>query len=164
MNAERASASLLRGSLYRTGGGPALRRRILSSVMTLLRRVLYLEALLWSAKGAVLALFPRYLLVNIVGLEPYPEYAWVRVAGAMAFSLALLMVLVAQDAERSWFWTWAFVIPQASMAVLFLAKAAFTSPTSSWFWWASGAFSAAMTAALLWGIARAYGEVPQEAR
>lgn len=130
--------------------------------MTLLRRVLYLEALLWSVKGTVLALVPRYLLVNIVGLEPYPEYAWVRVAGILAFSVALLMVLVAQNAELTWFWTWAFVIAQGGMTALFLLKAALTSPTSPVFWWASGAFSAVMTALLLWGIARAYEERPSE--
>jgi len=130
--------------------------------MTLLRRVLYLEALLWSAKGTVLALTPRYLLINIVGLQPYPEYAWVRVAGVMAFSLALLMVLVAQNAEQTWFWTWAFIIAQGSMTALFLLKAGLTSPTSPAFWWVCGAFSTAMTALLLWGIARAYGESSSE--
>ena len=130
--------------------------------MTLLRRVLYLEALLWSAKGTVLILAPRYLLVTIVGLQPYPEYAWVRVAGILAFTCALLMVLIAQSAEQTWFWAWAFVLGQGAMTVLFLLKAAFTSPASPAFWWASGALSAAMTALLLWGIAKAFADRPDQ--
>lgn len=127
--------------------------------MALLRRVLYLEALLWSAKGTVLALFPHYVLVTIAGMQPYPEYVWVRVVGIMAFAVALLMVLVGQDAERTWFWTWAFVFAQGGMTAVFLLKVILTSPATPALWWAAGAFSAVMTGLLLWGIARAFGEL-----
>lgn len=130
--------------------------------MKILKRVLYLEAVLWAGKGVTLATFPRFVLVNLAGLRPYPEYAWVRATGITAFSIALLMVLVAQSAEKTWFWTWAFIFGQGGLAALFLVKAAFAVGGSTAFWLASGAFAALMTALLLWGVARAYGERPQE--
>ncbi len=64
--------------------------------MALLRRVLYLQAAVWTLAGVALAALPRFVLSTVFGQVHYPEYAWVRIVGVTSFALALFMVLVAQ--------------------------------------------------------------------
>ena len=129
--------------------------------MTQLRRVLYLDAALWAVAGIALLIFPRLLLADLAGLPVYPEYVWVRAVGIVTLALAMLMVLVAQNAEQTWFWTWAFIFTEGALAILFGLKAAFRSSGATAFWWIAAAESAALAAALLWGVARAYAERPE---
>ena len=130
--------------------------------MKQLRRVLYLDAALWAVTGIALVAVPRLLLVNLAGLPVYPEYVWVRAVGVVTLSTAMLMVLVAQNAEQTWFWTWAFIFAEGSLAILFGMKAAFRSLGGTTFWWIAAAACGALAAALLWGIARAYNDQSED--
>jgi hypothetical protein len=130
--------------------------------MTLLRRVLYLQALVWSALGLALALAPRFVLVTILGQPRYTEYAWVRLGGVMSFTLALLMVMVAHRAEQLWWWSWAFALMAAATAVIVTLNAAFGLPpdASAWMWWVFAAVTWGFAIALAWGLGRAGLEHP----
>lgn len=126
--------------------------------MRTLRTILYLEATLFAVKGALLALVPGFVLETIVGLPGTSDHLWMRATGILAFTIALLMVLVAQNAEQNWFWTWAFIFAQGNIALLFLLKAVFGFTEPEWFWWAGAAAGAVMTGLLLWAVAKAHAE------
>lgn len=126
--------------------------------MRTLRTILYLEATLFAVKGALLALVPGFVLETIVGLPGTWDHLWMRATGILAFTIALLMVLVAQNAEQNWFWTWAFIFAQGNIALLFLLKAVFGFTEPEWFWWAEAAAGAVMTGLLLWAVAKAHAE------
>ncbi len=129
--------------------------------MNLLKRVLYLEAALWALEGALLGVLPHFVLVTIARLGPYPEYAWVRVAGIQAVAMAMLMVLVANRSKDVWWWSWAFVFETGAIAAFAVLKAALRMGQGPWaFWWLSTAVAALFTAALLWGIVRTGRETP----
>ena len=55
-----------------------------------------LEAAVWAACGVAIAVAPRFVLVTMFDLPPLPDQGYVRIAGVFAFSLSLLMVLVAR--------------------------------------------------------------------
>ncbi len=130
--------------------------------MALLRRVLYLQALLWSAFGLALAVAPRLVLVSILGQTRYTEYAWVRLAGVASFSLALLMVMVAHRVEELWWWSWAFALMAAATGVVVTLNASFGLPpgASAWMWWVYSGVAWAFAIALAWGLGRAGLERP----
>lgn len=130
--------------------------------MNQLRRVLYLDAALWALAGVLLALVPRWVLVDLAGLDPYPEYVWVRAVGILAFSVALLMVLAAQNAEQAWFWTWAFIFAELNLGLLFTVKALFAANGNAGAWWIAALACILPGLALLWGVARAYAEAPDK--
>jgi hypothetical protein len=127
-----------------------------------LRRVLYLTALIWGLAGVLLAAFPRFALVTVLGQLPYGEYVWVRVAGVDAVALALLAVLVAHYLDRAWWWSWAFVLVAAAEAVLFTLNAWIGTPpgAAEWPWWVLAAGQWALAVVLVWGLARAGAERP----
>ena len=129
--------------------------------MALLRRVLYLHALVAAVAGAALVVAPRPLL-SVLGQPPYPDYAWVRLAGVGAITLALLAVLVGHRAQELWWWSWAFVLGSAGTAAVLTLHAAFGLPpgAAAWGWWVSAVGAWALAAGLLWGLARAGGERP----
>src|SRR5688572_8148171 len=81
--------------------------------MRLLKRVLYLQALVSVVLGIALAAIPRFLLVTVFDQLPYPEYSWVRLVGIQLLAAAMFAVLVAQRVDELWFWGWAFAIPTA---------------------------------------------------
>ncbi len=143
--------------------------------MAFLRRVLYLQAAVFFLAGLALAVAPRLVLVNLFSQLPLPEYAWVQIAGAQAVVLALFMVLVAQRAERVWWWSWAFVIVAGAIAAIAVVNALVglgepstsvaalaTGPnaSSSVLWWLLAAVNAAFSLALLWGLGRTGQERP----
>lgn len=130
--------------------------------MNALRRVLYLQALVWAVLSLPLAVAPRFLLVTVLGQPSYPDYAWARVAGIDGFVLALLMVLVAHHAEQTWWWTWAFVLVTAAEAVVATLNALFGLPggAAAWPWWSFALVSWALVGGLLYGLARAGMERP----
>ena len=57
-----------------------------------------LEAAVWAACGVAIAVAPRFVLVTVFDLPQLPDQGYVRIAGVFAFSLSLLMVLVARGA------------------------------------------------------------------
>ena len=124
--------------------------------MDLLRRVLLVQATVWAACGAAISIAPRFVLVTIFDLGEYPEFGYVRVAGVLSFSLALLMVLVAQRLEELWWFSWAFVLASAGTAIIALLTALFGVPegSSAALWWVFAAASGLFTAGLLAGLAK----------
>jgi hypothetical protein len=131
-------------------------------VVTLLRRVLYLDALRGAVTGVVMVAAPRFLMETLLGQPAYPDYALVRLAGVAAFALALVMVLVAHRAEDLWWWSWAFVVLELGTAAVATLHAAIGMPAgaASWPWWVTGVASWIIAGALLWGIGRAGTERP----
>lgn len=129
--------------------------------VTVLRRVLYLLALMSAAGGAVLVVAPAALL-TILGQPPYPDYAWVRLVGVQGFTLALIMVLVGQRIEELWWWSWAFAVLAVGSGAVITVHAAVGLPraASPWMWWVVAAAAWAFTGGLLWGLARAGTERP----
>lgn len=129
--------------------------------MALLRRVLYLHALVAALVGFALVAAPRPVL-SALGQPPYPDYAWVRLAGVGAFTTALFAVLVAHRAEELWWWSWAFVLGTAAAAAVLTLHAAFGLPpgAAAWGWWIGAVAAWALAAGLLWGLARAGVERP----
>lgn len=132
--------------------------------MKLLRRVLYWEAALWGLFGALLALFPRWLLGSIMGQHPLGEHAWVRILGVQAVGMALLMVMVAQRIESIWWFSWAFVLVLAGAAGVAALNALFSLRTGSAAapWWVLAVAAVAFAVALLFGLARTGLERPPE--
>jgi hypothetical protein len=130
--------------------------------VAILRRVLYLDALVSAVIGLALASIPAWVFETLLG-QPRPvDDAIHRLGGVASFSLALLMVLVGHRIEELWWWCWAFVVLEVGAAVVATLHAAFGLPTgaAAWPWWALGISSWAFAGALLWGIARSGVEAP----
>jgi hypothetical protein len=123
--------------------------------VAILRRVLYLDALLSAVFGFAVAAVPRFLIVTLFGQPEHPDYAVARLLGVSLFSLALLMVLVAQRIDELWWWSWAFVIFEFGGAAVSTVHAAFGVPTGApvWPWWLLAAGSWILCFALVWGLA-----------
>ena len=130
--------------------------------MALLRRLLYIDALLSALGGASLVLLPRFLLATVLGQPPYPDYAWVRLLGVSGLALSLLMVLVAHRIEELWWWSWAFVTLEAGAALVATLHALLGLPgeAAAWPWWAMAGISWGLAGGLVWGLARAGMERP----
>jgi hypothetical protein len=130
--------------------------------MELLRRVMVLQAAVWAACVVAIAVAPRFVLVSMFDLPPLPDQGYVRIAGVFAFSLALLMVLVARRLTELWWFAWAFVIATAGSAVVAALNALFGLPegASPLLWWVFAALSAAFTVGLLAGLAKTGTERP----
>lgn len=130
--------------------------------MKLLKRVLYLMAAVWAGCGLAIAAVPRFVLVNMFGQVPYPDYAYVRVAGACSFALALLMVSVVQRLGEIWWFSWAFVLAAVATAAIAALNALGGRPDGSgaFLWWLFSGLSATFAVGLLWGLAKAGIEEP----
>jgi hypothetical protein len=128
----------------------------------LLRRALYLDALLSALGATVLLAAPRFLLVTLLGQPEYPDYGFMRLLGVAAFALALLMVLVAHGIEELWWWCWAFVILEFGAATVATLHVLWGLPAdaAAWPWWAMAGITWIFTFALLWGLARTGTERP----
>jgi len=122
----------------------------------LLQRVLLLQAALWAACGVAIAVAPRLVLVTLFDLPEQPDLGYVRVAGVLSFSLALLMVLVSRRLAELWWFTWAFVIAAAGTAAVAALTALFGLPDGAppTLWWLFAAASTAFTIGLLAGLAK----------
>src|SRR6266511_2829326 len=57
--------------------------------MNALRRVLYVEAGVWAACGAAMALAPRFVLVTLFTQPPLGESAWLRLYGIQSVGLGI---------------------------------------------------------------------------
>ncbi len=124
--------------------------------MPLLRRTLYAMAVVWAGCGVALVAVPRWVLVDLFDQVPYPDYAYVRVAGVISFSAALLMVITAQRLEEMWVYAWAFVFAGAGTFLVAVANAAWgrADGSGALLWWLFAAFSLVFTLGLLAGLAR----------
>jgi hypothetical protein len=121
-----------------------------------------LQALVWAACGIAIAVSPRFVLVTVFDLPPLPDQGYVRIAGVFAFSLSLLMVLVARRLETLWWFAWAFVVATAGSAIVAALDALFGLPAgvSPLLWWVFAAVSTAFTVGLLAGLAKTGTERP----
>lgn len=121
--------------------------------MKLLRTTLYLQALVALLTGLLLVALPG-LFISILGLASPPERIFMRMEGAQAIVLAMLMVMVAQKADDHWWWAWAFVFGDIAVAGLCLIKAGFSAtPGPVWPWWGIGLAHAAFAGVLLYAMA-----------
>jgi hypothetical protein len=93
--------------------------------------------------------------------EP-PDFGYVRVAGVLSISLAMLMVLVSRRLSELWWFTWGFVVAAAGTALVAAFTALFGLPegASPLLWWLFAAMSAGFTAGLLAGLAKTGTERP----
>jgi hypothetical protein len=121
-----------------------------------------LQALVWAACGIAIAVAPRFVLVTLFDLPPLPDQGYVRIAGVFAFSLSLLMVLVARRLETLWWFAWAFVLATAGSAIVAALDALFGLPdgVSPLLWWVFAAVSTAFMVGLLAGLAKTGTERP----
>jgi hypothetical protein len=121
-----------------------------------------LQAPVWAACGIALAVAPRFVLVTVFDLPPLPDQGYVRIAGVFAFSLSLLMVLVARRLETLWWFAWAFVLATAGSAIVAGLNALFGLPdgVSPLLWWVFAAVSTGFTVGLLAGLAKTGTERP----
>jgi hypothetical protein len=121
-----------------------------------------LQALVWAACGIAIAVAPRFVLVTLFDLPPLPDQGYVRIAGVFAFSLSLLMVLVARRLETLWWFAWAFFLATAGSAIVAAMNALFGLPdgVSPLLWWVFAAVSTAFTVGLLAGLAKTGTERP----
>ena len=121
-----------------------------------------LQAMVWAACGIAIAVAPRFLLVTVFDLPLLPDQGYVRVAGVFAFSLSLLMVLVARRLETLWWFAWAFVLATAGSAIVAALNALFGLPdgASPLLWWVFAAVSTVFTVGLLAGLAKTGTERP----
>lgn len=130
--------------------------------MAILRRVLYLDALVTGVIGMAVAAAPGFVLEAVFGQPPSPDDEVARLLGVALISLALLMVLVGHKVEELWWWCWAFVVFEAGSALVALLNAALGLPAGAagWPWWTLGLASLAFGAAFVWGLGRAGMERP----
>jgi hypothetical protein len=121
-----------------------------------------LQAIVWAACGIAIAVAPRFVLVTVFDLPPLPDQGYVRIAGVFAFSLSLLMVLVARRLETLWWFAWAFVLATAGSAIVAASNALFGLPdgVSPLLWWVFAAVSTAFAFGLLAGLAKTGTERP----
>jgi hypothetical protein len=121
-----------------------------------------LQALVWAACGIAIAVAPRLVLVTMFDLPPLPDQGYVRIAGVFAFTLSLLMVLVARRLETLWWFAWAFVLATAGSAIVAALNAMFGLPdgVSPLLWWVFAGVSTAFAVGLLAGLAKTGTERP----
>ena len=119
-------------------------------------------ALVWAVCGTAIAVAPSFVLVTMFDLPEPPDFGYVRVAGVLSFSMALLMVLVSRRLAELWWFAWAFVVAAAGTALVAFGTAVFGLPegASPLLWWLFAAASAMFTVGLLAGLARAGTERP----
>jgi ABC-type Fe3+-siderophore transport system permease subunit len=129
--------------------------------MNSLRRTLYLGAATTAIPGLAMAIAPRFFVVVVARQLELPDYAGVRMMGVGAVVGAMLMVLIAHAAEDVWWWSWAFVIGAAGIALVALFRALLgPEEGSALSWWLLAAGSAAFAGSLLYGLYLASQERP----
>ena len=130
--------------------------------MTVLRRALGVGALLLLLLSVPLIVVPRTIVEDLLGQTPVGDDVWIRLLGAGCLALGLFHVLIIRRLEDLWWWCWAFVVFDASVAVISLSHAAVGMPEGSaaWPWWLVGSTAAVFTALYLIGLARAGREKP----
>ena len=130
--------------------------------MSVLRRALHAQAAVWAVAGAALLIAPGWIVESVLGQPALGESAWLRMLGAQAVGLAMLMVLVARRLQDLWWWAWAFALVSVATAVIAVLNAAFgLGPgESAVLWWLMGSACLLLAAAILWGLAITAQENP----
>jgi hypothetical protein len=130
--------------------------------MKALRRVLYLQAAVWTLSGVALLVAPRFVLVTMFDQSQHQQFSWMRLLGIHALGLAMIMVLVAHRVEELWWWSWAFAFVTVVTAAVVLLNAAFgLGPgESSALWWVFSAVAVLFSLGLLFGLYGASREQP----
>jgi hypothetical protein len=129
--------------------------------MNMLRRALQAFAAVWAGCGLALIVVPRWLLVTVFGQPAYPDYTYVRIAGAMSIGLAMLAVMVSRR-DDAWWWAWAFAVVTALCGTITALHALLDLPADAgvFLWWLFALVSAALTAWLVLGVTRASQDNP----
>jgi hypothetical protein len=132
------------------------------AAVRLLQRVLLLMALVWAVCGAAIAVAPSFVLVTLFDLPEPPDFGYVRVAGVLSFSMALLMVMISRRLNELWWFAWAFVVAATGTALAAAGTALFGLPegVSPLLWWLFAAASTGFTTGLLAGLAKTGTERP----
>jgi hypothetical protein len=129
--------------------------------MTVLRRALGLGAVLLLVPGVPLIAVPRTIVERVMS-QSTGDDVWIRLTGAACIALALFHVLVIRKLDDLWWWCWAFVLFDGSVAAIALTHAAAGLPEDSaaWPWWLLGITTVGFTALYLLGLAKAGREKP----
>lgn len=129
--------------------------------MTVLRRALGLGAVLLLVPGVPLIAVPRTIVERVMS-QSTGDDVWIRLTGAACIALALFHVLVIRKLDDLWWWCWAFVLFDGSVAAIALTHAAVGLPEGSatWPWWLLGITAVGFTALYLMGLAKAGREKP----
>jgi hypothetical protein len=127
-----------------------------------LRRVLKIQAAVWTLSAIALVLFPVRLL-DALGQLSVAEPAWLRMLGIAAIVLAMLMWLVAGALDQVWWWAWGFAVLEVGVATVCILNALFgvDAGTSAWAWWALGALAVVFGGLDMVGLGRTSREKPQ---
>ncbi len=129
---------------------------MMGAAVKLLRTVLYVEALVLAAWAVLAGLAPGPATEVLGERVPHLGEVWVRIAAVQAFGFAMMMVLVAVEIERRWWFAWAFVITAlgvASVAVL-TAIGGLLDVRSPRPWWILAGVSLLGAAALVVGLGK----------
>lgn len=130
--------------------------------MTLLTRMLRIQAAVWALCGTAVSAAPSFVLVTVSGQAPLPDYAYLRILGIISIGFALLAVLLSQHLEDIWWWAWAFAITDAGIVTVAVLNVLLAKPSMSGaaFWWVFAGLNGALGAGLLVGLGRAGQEKP----
>lgn len=129
--------------------------------MIVLRRALGLGAVLLLVPAILLIAVPRTIVERFMG-QAAGDDVWIRLTGAACIALALFHVLVIRKLDDLWWWCWAFVLFDGSVAVISLTHAAVgvNEGSAAWPWWILGTTTVGFAALYLVGLARAGREKP----
>jgi hypothetical protein len=129
--------------------------------MSMLRRALQAFAAVWAGCGLALIVVPRWVLVTWFRQPVYPDYTYVRIAGAMSIGLAMLAVMVSRR-DDAWWWAWAFAVVTALCGTITALHALLDVPAGAgvFLWWLFALVSAGLTAWLVLGVTRASQDNP----
>jgi hypothetical protein len=130
--------------------------------MTLLRRVLKVQAALWAVLGIVCVAAPASVVDRLGdGGSSAGTDAIVRLLGVAAVVLAMLMVLVAQRAD-TWWWAWSFALLETAVATVAVLHALLGVPDGGpvAIWWVIGISSAVFAVLDLVALSRTGQERP----
>ncbi len=129
--------------------------------MIVLRRALGLGAVVLLVPGVPLIAVPRTIVERVMS-QSTGDDVWIRLTGAACIALALFHVLVIRKLDDLWWWCWAFVLFDGSVAAIALTHAAVGLPEDSaaWPWWLLGITATGFTALYLLGLAKAGREKP----
>jgi hypothetical protein len=130
--------------------------------VTLLRRLLKINAALWAVWSLAVIIAPATIIEDVLSQPAPPGYGWVRASAVMGLVLAMLMVLVSQKLDELWWWSWAFAILEVGTATVFALTALFGLPdgAAAWSWWALAVVNGGMGAGLLASMGIAGQEKP----
>ncbi len=129
--------------------------------MTVLRRALGLGAVMLLVVAVPLVAVPRTIAERVMG-QSTGDDVWIRLTGAACIALAFFHVLVIRKLDDLWWWCWAFVLFDGSVAAISLTHAAVgvAEGSAAWPWWILGITAVAFSALYLVGLANAGREKP----